>query len=697
MTKGREVSTDHKMEPKVAGYGHQEALDLSLESLPGVGQKRGEVLREAKLHTCGDLLYHLPRRYLDRSSIQPIARAAVDTEVTLVGNVLDVSFVGGRASRLVLTLGDDSGKLTCTWFRGGRYLQRTFQNGDLVAFSGKLEVFRGRRQMVHPEFEFVADGEEAAGVHTGRIIPLYTTSADMKDRGLRSRGFRRLVRAALDQMVPLLEDPLAADQRARLGLDGLGESLCRIHFPDDLDQVKGARRRLAFDELFALQLRLARVRQQRLEQSRGISFPPSRDLVPRLLQALPFELTAAQHRVVAEIGADMSQSWEMRRLLQGDVGSGKTLVAACAMLTAAEAGYQAAMMVPTEILAEQHCRSLQQLLEPLGLRLALLLGGQSVPLRRELLTALAAGQAQIAVGTHALIQEGVEFANLGLAVVDEQHRFGVAQRAQLGRKGGYADALYMTATPIPRSLALSVYGDLDVSVIDELPPGRRPVRTAMRGAPRRPRVLEFAAEQIASGRQVYVVYPLVEESERSELAAAVAGYEELREGPLSNCSVGLLHGRMAGAEKAQIMEAFKKGEIQALVSTTVIEVGVDVPNATVMIIEHAERFGLAQLHQLRGRVGRGAEQSYCTLMDYEDNDGAESTAKARLQTLCQTQDGFEIADKDLRLRGPGEFFGTRQAGVPDLKVADLARDIDLMRLARKEADDLIRLERRPSA
>lgn len=660
-------------------------LSQPLDTLKGIGPKRSAALREVAISTVGDLLYFLPRRYVDRSRVARIAQAPLGEEVTLLGRVVQVRFVRGRSSRLVVTVEDDSGRISCTWFRGGQYLRKTFCQGDWLALSGKPQMFRGQIQLVHPEFEFSGYWGGTGGFHTGGLIPLYTTSADMKERGLRSRGFRQLMAGALEAVLPQVRDPLPAATRERLDLEALDESLRQVHFPAAWDQMRRARRRLAFDELFALQLELLRAHRRRRLESAGISFPPSRRLVPRLESGLPFELTKAQRRAAQEIARDMASPWKMRRLLQGDVGSGKTVIAACAMLGAVEAGYQAALMAPTEILSEQHFRNLHALMAPLGLRLALLTGARGVAFRRELLTALAAGQIQVVVGTHALIQKEVSFDRLGLAVVDEQHRFGVAQRQELSGKGAHADMLYMTATPIPRSLALSLYGDLDLSVIDELPPGRRPVRTAVRDAGRRGAVLRFAAEQMESGKQVYVVYPLIEESERSGVASALDGYAELRAGAFSGHTVGLVHGRMDGREKAEVMDAFTCGDLQALVSTTVIEVGVDVPNATVMIIEHAERFGLAQLHQLRGRVGRGAEQSYCILMNYQESD-ADAAAQARLQALCDSHDGFEIADTDLRLRGPGEFFGTRQAGLTDLRVADLSRDLDLLRLARREAE-----------
>jgi ATP-dependent DNA helicase RecG len=662
----------------------EQGLEVPIEEVKGVGVRRGAALREAGILSVRDLLYHLPRRYLDRSRIAPIAHLPLGREATLIGRVRQGRWIPGSRSRFLLVVEDDSGELDCVWFQGGRYLQRSFAEGDLLALSGKVDRFQGRAQMVHPEYEFVAEAGGQDLLHTGGIVPLYTSSADLKERGLRSRGFRRIVRAALEQFARDLPDPLPAETRARLELPGLSDSLWRVHFPPDPDTAAAARRRLAFEELYELQLGLVRRRQERLARADGIAFGPSRRLVPGLLAGLPFALTGAQQRTIGEIAADMAQPWAMNRLLQGDVGSGKTLVAVAAMLGAVEEGYQTALMAPTEILAEQHYHKVQSLAARLGVRAVLLVGGQRSRARRDGLVRLASGEAGIAVGTHALIQEQVDFPRLGLAVIDEQHRFGVAQRSLLSAKGRQPDVLVMTATPIPRSLALSVYGDLDVSVLDELPPGRKPVLTALRPVARRDRVLAFAAEQMHAGRQVYLVYPLVAESENTDLGSACAGYEELRQGLWQELQVGLLHGRLPAEEKAATMQRFTQGQIQALVCTTVIEVGVDVPNATVMIVEHAERFGLAQLHQLRGRVGRGAEQSYCVLMAYGD---AEESAPAleRLQALCATQDGFEIAQRDLELRGPGELLGTRQAGLPPFAVADLARDGQLLLLARQEA------------
>ena len=667
------------------------ALTLGIEEVKGVGAKRAAVLNEVGIHTLGDLFYYLPRRYLDRSRTLPMARAPIGQEVTLIGHVRQMRFVPGRKPRFVLVVEDETDDIACTFFQGGRYLQRNFKEGDELAISGKVDLFQGRRQMVHPEYEFIRTNEDEL-LHTGGIVPLYTSSADMKERGLRNRGFRRMMHGALEAFADQIEDGLPLAIRQRQGLGELGDSLRKVHFPTSMDEVAVARRRLAFGELFDLQLRLARLRKKRLEQAEGIAFSESQKLVPQLLASLPFELTAAQRRVGAEIYADMQSPQIMNRLVQGDVGSGKTLVGLGAILMAVENGYQAALMAPTEILAEQHYINIKTLVEPLGLTAVFLKGKQRKALRRELLTAIESGVAHIVVGTHALIQEEVHFARLGLAVVDEQHRFGVVQRGALYKKGEKPDLLVMTATPIPRTLALTLYGELEVSVIDELPPGRQPIRTALRAPDRRDAIFEFAGDQARQGRQVYVVYPLIEESEKMDLKSAVEAYEELCHGHLAEFEVALLHGRLAAEEKAEVMDAFKMNRIQVLVSTTVIEVGVDVPNATVMIIEHAERFGLAQLHQLRGRVGRGGEQSFCILVSYASAGAELSDSRERLEMMERTQDGFEIAEKDLQIRGPGEFFGTRQAGMPEFKVADLIEDEDLLQSAREEATRMVAAE-----
>ena len=667
-------------------------LATAIEEVRGVGSRRGEALREAGIETVADLLLRVPRRYLDRSAVTPVSHLAAGGEVTVIATVTacaSPAFARGRRGRPLPTtvdVNDGSGTLRCVWFQGGQYVRA--EVGDLLALSGRVEIFRGRLQMPHPEYEFLSAEGDRGLIHTAGIIPLYATTADMKERGLRSRGFRAIIRTALDMYLSAIEESLDSGTRRRNDLDELRNSLRTIHFPESFHELEKARRRLGFEEFHSLQLSLLR-RRQRAGARQGFRLGKSTRLVPGLLSSLPFELTGAQSRALSEIVADMGRPRPMRRLLHGEVGSGKTLVALCAILNAVEAGYQAALMAPTEILAEQHFYYLQSLLQPVGAGVVLLAGGQKKAVREEVLTAIQTGAAGVVVGTHALIETGVSFRRLGLGIVDEQHRFGVSQRARLYGKTPNADILVMTATPIPRSLSLTLYGDLDVSVLDELPPGRKPVRTELRTPASRAKILQFAADRVRCGERVYIVYPVIEESEKLDLKSAVDGFEEVSSsGPLAEFELGLLHGRMASAEKTGQMERFVRGEVQVLVATTVIEVGVDVAEATVMVIEHAERFGLAQLHQLRGRVGRGERQSYCILIDYSGGSGEEGPTRAemRLEAFCATNDGFRIARADLEIRGPGEVLGTRQAGIPRFVVADPLRDVELMQAARVEAE-----------
>ena len=666
-------------------------LATAIEEVPGVGSRRGQALREAGIETVADLLLRVPRRYLDRSAVAMISELAAGGEVTVIATVTASASPGFVRSRrggplpATVDVSDGSGTLRCVWFQGGQYVRA--EVGDLLALSGRVEEYRGRLQMPHPEYEFLSAAGDRGLIHTAGIIPLYATTADMKERGLRSRGFRAIVRTALDRYLPGTEESFDPDTRRRNDLPELHNSLRTIHFPESFDALGRARRRLAFQEFYTLQLSLLK-RWQRAGDQRGHQLGKSTRLVPGLLSSLPFELTGAQSRTLSEITADMVSPRPMRRLLHGEVGSGKTLVALCAILTAVEAGYQAALMAPTEILAEQHFYYLQSLLHPFGVAAVLVAGGQRKAVREEVLTAIQTGSAAVAVGTHALIESEVRFRSLGLGVVDEQHRFGVSQRRRLYEKAPTADILIMTATPIPRSLTLTLYGDLEVSVLDEVPPGRKPVRTELRTPASRARILEFAASRLRCGERVYIVYPVIEESEKLDLKSAVDGFEEVSSsGPLAEFEVGLLHGRLGSAEKTGQMERFARGEVQVLVATTVIEVGVDVPEATVMVIEHAERFGLAQLHQLRGRVGRGEGQAYCILIDYSGAAEGEGSPRAeqRLRAFSATNDGFEIARFDLEIRGPGEVLGTRQAGIPGFVVADPLRDLELMQAARAEA------------
>lgn len=666
-------------------------LNQPLRSLPGIGLKREKLLESVGLETVGDLLLYLPYRYVDRTTEVGIAQLPLDQEVTVVGEIVAMEVIPGKRRRFVMTVEDDTGRVACTWFGGYQYFRGAYEAGDLVALGGKLSRFGGKLQMTHPEVEVLASGEDSGTrLHTGRIIPLYNTTAKMKSDRLTARALRRLLFAALEAVGEEIVDPVPQEIRERCGVMPLREAIEKVHFPDTFADVDAARHRLAFDEVFYIQLFLGRMQKER-EKTPGRVLVPDGQRAKQLMAALPFELTHAQKRAVKEIGDDVIRSVAMHRLLQGDVGSGKTLVALLAMLSAVDAGCQAALMAPTEILAEQHANTLRNLVEPLGLDVRLLTGRTRAAARREILTGLLSNAVPIVVGTHALVQDDVQFADLGLVVVDEQHRFGVEQRAALREKGADSHLLVMTATPIPRSLALTLYGDLDVTVIDELPPGRTPVKTGWRLASDRNKALQFVRSEVDQGRQAYIVYPLVEESGKSDLKAATQAYEDLCVSALSDLRVGLLHGRMKGEEKEAVMSAFRAGDLQVLVATTVIEVGVDVPNATVMMVEHAERFGLSQLHQLRGRVGRGQFASYCILIA-DPQEHLSADAKERLDAMAQTTDGFEISEVDLKIRGPGQIFGTRQAGFPEFRFADLSRDVDIVALARKEAQALLAVD-----
>ncbi len=651
-----------------------------VDRLPAVGPKRAAALAQAGVRTTEDLLYYFPRRYLDRSAVLPIRRLEEGQTATVVGRIVTAGVKMGGKPRFYVLLDDGTGRMTCIWFGRPHIWKRLFQPGEWLAVSGKVSRF-GSAQMVHPEFDRLGDDKEGTAFHTGRIVPLYPSGEALTDVGLDSRGFRRLLLPLIDDLTAKVEESLPDDLRQSRGLFSIAQALRAVHLPESFDQLEAARRRLKYEELFFLQLQAAAQR-RRLNRNGGIAFARVGEKVKALIQTLPFELTAAQKRVLREIRADMKADRPMNRLLQGDVGSGKTVVALVAMLIAVDNGYQAVLMVPTEILAEQHYLTIFHLLQNIQVNTVLLIGGQRQAERRRRLAEIASGAAQIVVGTHALIQENVAFRQLGLAVIDEQHRFGVMQRAALRDKGKAVDLLVMTATPIPRTLAMTLHGDLDVSIIDQLPQGRKPIVTSWRKPDSRPKIYEFVRRKVAAGEQAYVVFPLVEESEKTDLKAAVESYEAMQSTFFKAFRLGLLHGRMSTDEKDAVMTAFKAGEIQILVSTTVIEVGVDVPNASIMVIEHAERFGLTQLHQLRGRVGRGSRQSYCILIAYGN---LTPEAQARLEVMVETTDGFKIAERDLQLRGPGEYFGTQQSGMPDFMIADLVGDQHLLNMARQDA------------
>jgi len=681
-------------------------LDTDVQFLKGIGPRLAETLAGKGIRTLEDLLYHLPFRYEDRINPRSIEQLKPGEMASVIAEVRSSGLFKTRSMPIFeMTAGQGRSKLKCLWFRGG-YLEGKFKPGALVALYGKVEFSsfgRGGLQMLQPQFEILhepaADGEAAPeseeqkhfeSLETGRIVPIYEATGK-----LNARWFRRSIRTALEQMPDTIFDAIPAAIRGRMGLIPRGEAFWRVHwpeagesFPDLLASRTPAHRRLIFEELFFLELGLElKRRKARLEP--GIAFEMSAAVRAALKKMLPFHPTRAQKQVMKEIASDMAQASPMRRLLQGDVGSGKTIVAFEAATVAMENGYQVAMMAPTEILATQHYFSARRILEPSGYRIVLLTGSLEAGRKQAIRSHVARGHAQMVIGTHALLEDKVEFEKLGLVIVDEQHRFGVMQRMKLMRKNSEVqpDVLVMTATPIPRTLALTLYGDLDVSVIDELPPGRTPVSTRVLADDRAGEVWEFVRKTVMAGQQAYVVYPVIEESEKDTgLKAAIKMYDELRRKVFPELKVGLLHGRMSAEEKDEIMRRFKGGELQLLVATTVIEVGVDVANATLMVVEHAERFGLSQLHQLRGRIGRGSAKSYCVLMT---GGKISEEAQQRLETMAATCDGFEIAEKDLELRGPGEFFGTKQAGMPSLRVANLVRDRKLLELAKAEARGLL--------
>ncbi|MEE2754628.1 MAG: ATP-dependent DNA helicase RecG [Candidatus Latescibacterota bacterium] len=654
---------------------------LSVKRVHGIGDKRSDVLKQVGIHTIADLLGFLPFRYLDRSTETPLSKLPTDQEVTGVGQVVASNFVPGRRQRFVATVKDESGKLDCVWFAGYKYVKDAFQLGDWVSLGGKVMAFRGKRQMVHPEVEVLSGSdEEDDRIHTGGIVPLYRTTAKMKASYLTARTLRRLIRGALDELE--IDDPL--DQDLRSGLVGLSEAYSGIHFPDSLEDVESGRRRLAFDELLTIRA------------SGLLQCPHGHPLIveeegerARALEAhLPFVLTDAQKRSLEEIRMEMRSDRTLHRLLQGDVGSGKTLVALLAGLSVVDCGAQVALMVPTEVLAEQHMSTIKRLVEPLGLRAELMTGRFRKAEREAAAALVASGQTHIVIGTHALLEEDVRFKHLGLVIVDEQHRFGVAQRLKLRKKGKDAHLLVMTATPIPRSLALTLYGHLEVSTIDELPSGRKPIKTGLRFGKDREKAFAFIRDEVARGRQAYIVYPTVEGTKATQVKSAKDAFEELQVGALKGLRIGLIYGSMKSVDKSATMESFRSGEIDVLVSTTVIEVGVDVANATVMMIEHAERFGLSQLHQLRGRVGRSEEVSYCILVA-DPKEGLTDEASARLKAMCKTNDGFEISEVDLEIRGSGQMCGTRQAGLPEFRYANLTQDQDLIARSREAGDQLM--------
>jgi ATP-dependent DNA helicase RecG len=691
----------------------------SVQYLKGIGPKLADLLAAKGIQTLDDLLHYLPFRYEDRLNPKGIAELRAGEMATVIAEVRTSGLFRTRRMPIFqMTAGQGRTRLKCIWFNA-TYLRDKFKPGQVVALYGKVEEdYRGGElQLTQPQFEIIGEADSgsdsaeqklAASLEIGRIVPIYESAGQGR---LTSRWFRRVIHTALENLPPDLPDPMPPVVRRHLSLISPREALQKVHWPDPGESIEDllssrtpAHLRLIFEELFFVELGLELKRREQKAQT-GIAFQLDDRARAAIKKVLPFHPTGAQKRVLKEIASDMEKPFPMRRLLQGDVGSGKTIVAFEAAIIAMENGYQVALMAPTEILAQQHYFSARRILESAGYRVVLLTGSMEDERKRETRRHIAQGNAQLVIGTHALIEQKVEFAKLGMVIVDEQHRFGVLQRFKLMKKssdgtasvmmgdspvraeqGSAAspepDVLVMTATPIPRTLALTLYGDLDVSVIDEMPPGRTPVVTRCVSDERSPEVWDFVRKQVAAGHQTYVVYPVIDENEETELKAAMKMYKELSNRIFPDLRVAVLHGRMEPDLKEQVMRLFQKGELDILVATTVIEVGVDVSNATVMVIEHAERFGLAQLHQLRGRIGRGAAKSYCVLMT---GGKVSEDGERRLDAMVRTSDGFQIAELDLELRGPGEFFGTRQAGRPSFQVANLIRDRQLLEAAKREA------------
>jgi ATP-dependent DNA helicase RecG len=652
-------------------------LDTPVKFLKGVGERRAEALQRLGIRTARDLLWHLPHRYVDALSVTPLAKAEIGQEVACVGQVVAKGVLPTRRGLRIFhaVLRDDSGLLECVW-PGQPFLDRTIAVGQTILVSGPVRFYHGR-QMAPREYVILADAAgESDPLTAGKVLPVYPAT-----EGLSHKVIRSLIERHLDNLIAISDDVLPETLRRELGLPDLSDALRAVHRPASVDEAESGRRRLAFDELLDLQLMLIRARAIAKRHRSGVAFSLKRELTTRLKRSLPWELTDDQQRAIREITGDMTAPERMHRLLMGDVGTGKTVVALFAMLLALENDFQAALMAPTELLAEQHAATLGLLLAPIDLKPELLLGRQTAGEKAAVRKRLATAQARLVVGTHALLQEEVSFHRLGLVVIDEQHRFGVEQRAALIGKGSAPDVLLLTATPIPRSLALTLYGDLDVSTLRQRPPGRGSVRTAVRSTGQRERVFEFIRSECAKGRQAYVVLPVIEESERADLRAATTMVQTLA-ARWPELQVGLVHGRLKAEERDGVMRRFRSGELNVLVATTVIEVGIDVPNATIMVIEHPDRFGLAQLHQLRGRVGRGAEESYCILL-------AAGPTPDRLHGFAGSQDGFRIAELDLQERGMGDLIGARQSGGFEVRHARLPADADLLTQARELAMKLI--------
>ncbi len=688
ITENLQAIHDKRQRSSIQKTESNTTLTLPIISIRGVGSRMAELLAKKNLTTIEDMLYFLPRGYEDRRTVYRITETVPGIQQTVVGKItIAVIRFYGRKKIFEVTVDDGYGTLKAKWFKGREaFLRSTFKPEKRIILTGKVTGFPFEREMIHPDFEILDDNEDQL-LHFKRIVPVYSET-----EGLHQKTLRRIMWHIVRDYASHLETHIPEEIRRKHQFMTIRDAICQVHFPAADQEIEAyqenrsdAHRSLIYDEFFFFQLGMALRKKSGLLE-RGIVFKPGGEMLKRFHEAIPFTLTRAQQRVISEIQEDMTSIRSMNRLLQGDVGSGKTIVSMAAMIIAAENGYQAAMMVPTEILAEQHYHNLKVWSDKIGLKIELLTGSLKTAEKAVVQAKLMAGEIDIAIGTHALIQEGVSFRNLGLVVIDEQHRFGVLQRSMLRKKGMVPDVLVMTATPIPRTLAMTVYGDLDVSLIDELPPDKKEIKTKVFSEIQRNRVYDIIRREVQKGNQIFIVYPLVEESENLDLKDATRMSEHLQKEIFPESRVGLIHGRMKGSAKDKVMAAFVGKQIQILVSTTVIEVGIDIPKASLMVIEHAERFGLSQLHQLRGRVGRSDIPSFCILLVQHTKS---DDARKRLRIMEETNDGFRIAEEDLIIRGPGEFMGTRQAGLPDFRVANIVRDGHILNHAKKDAFALV--------
>jgi len=690
------------------------SLSTSVQYLKSIGPKRAESFAGIGIRTIRDLLFYFPSKYLDRSSIlsslkiNQILINGYDGEVTIIGQVTDKETIRyGRKEILKVRMRDNSGIFECVWFQGIKFFKNYFNKDEFYAVSGKPVLTRyGHLQFAHPDFDKLAEKESKDYLNTGKIIPFYKVVKELKSTNLGDISLRRIIHSAVESYSGALEETLPDRIIKEYGFLPLPQAVINLHFPESREMLETSIKRFKFEELFYIECLVASKKSRIKHLTKGISFRVHPKELKVFLDSLPFELTEAQLRVLHEIRTDMESAKPMNRLLQGDVGSGKTIVALISMIIAAQNDFQSVLLVPTEILADQHYRKISQMLEKSGIKVSLLLGGQKKSMRKKILDEIESGESKIIIGTHALFEEDVQFSRLGFIVIDEQHRFGVIQRANIIRKGITPDVLIMTATPIPRTLTMTLYGDLDVSIIDEMPKERKPVKTYLRSEDKLPQVYDFIKEKIKEGYQSILIYPLVEESEKLELKAAETHFEELRSTVFSNHRINMIHGRMPWRDKEAVMNSFAAKEFDILIATTVVEVGIDIPDANIIVINDSFRFGLSQLHQLRGRVGRSSRQAYCLLitkndfmsdsfshqfnLDYLSQEQIDKHKSAiRLNAMVKYNSGFELSEIDLKLRGPGDIFGIKQSGLPELKFADLSSDVELLIKAKNEAFKVI--------